>query len=241
MTHPDAAALHRLLEKWRAIATEGAHLCSFKTCADDLAAVLSQLQTSETKEDTRGCNEVAPVDSLTASENQQRVEEEEISVCKACGAEVIWHTTRLLYDCTQCGRIDGSAKLVKRLIPAPATTHEPTVAGWQPIATAPKDGTEVVLLGVLWADPAQRVRSCVSRYCLSRDDSPAYALGWYFAAPGYTSGFDPSHWMPLPAPPGAAVRVSTQEEKEQAHDDLTRVDSKGGADQPLTAADNEVK
>lgn len=69
---------------------------------------------------------------------------------------------------------------------------------WPPIETAPKDGTPIVLFGTLWNDPAQRPRACVSWYCLRCEDSPAHALGWFFSAPGYTNGFNPSHWMPLP-------------------------------------------
>ncbi len=39
---------------------------------------------------------------------------------------------------------------------------------WQPIASAPKDGTLVVLFGTLHHDPTQMPRACVSRYCRSR-------------------------------------------------------------------------
>lgn len=58
---------------------------------------------------------------------------------------------------------------------------------WQPIETAPKDGTEIiVLMG------AKDIR-----------------LGWYFAPSSTTRGWldqsskkiRPTHWMPLPDPP----------------------------------------
>lgn len=70
---------------------------------------------------------------------------------------------------------------------------------WQPMETAPKDGTRVVLFGALQGDPNQTPRACVSWYCRDRKDSPAYCLGWFFSAPGYTNGFQPTHWTPLPA------------------------------------------
>lgn len=75
--------------------------------------------------------------------------------------------------------------------------------GWHPIATAPKNGIEVVLVGTLWNDPAQRVRACVSRWCVTREESPAHARGWFFSAPGYSNGFNPVGWMPLPVAPVA--------------------------------------
>lgn len=80
-------------------------------------------------------------------------------------------------------------------------TEEPCVvctSGLQPMETAPTDGTPVILVGTLWADPSPRLRACVSWYCRRRQDSPAYALGWFFSAPGYSNGFNPLRWMPLP-------------------------------------------
>lgn len=70
---------------------------------------------------------------------------------------------------------------------------------WQPIATAPKDGTWVLLTG-----------GEIS-YGWDSDDQPRVVIGqfageegWHFA--WYDSGFygeyiSPTHWMPLPEPP----------------------------------------
>jgi hypothetical protein len=80
-----------------------------------------------------------------------------------------------------------------------AETHGAEREAWQPIETAPKEGTHIVLLGTLWNDPNQTLRACVSWYCNDRKDSPAYCLGWFFSAPGYSNGFNPTHWMRLPA------------------------------------------
>lgn len=61
---------------------------------------------------------------------------------------------------------------------------------WEPIETAPRDMTEIIVL------------------CGAKD----VRLGWYFAPSSNTFGwFDqrsrrirPTHWMPLPKLPGAA-------------------------------------
>ena len=64
------------------------------------------------------------------------------------------------------------------------------IDGWQDMETAPRDGTEIIVL----------IRPKVIR------------LGWYFKASSRTLGWMdengdtivPKFWMPLPAPPGAA-------------------------------------
>lgn len=75
---------------------------------------------------------------------------------------------------------------------------------WQPIETAPKDGTEilVVLDGRVW------LCSYVREHTEESDDAfmpkgTVYGGGWYIG----NDGFIPSgqegmtHWMPLPEPP----------------------------------------
>jgi hypothetical protein len=82
----------------------------------------------------------------------------------------------------------GRAWLIIRDLLAAVETRQ-----WQPIATAPKDGTTVVYV------VARRVSS----------DAPAVMWGywntrlegWYrFAAKAPTRIY-PTHWMPLPSPP----------------------------------------
>jgi hypothetical protein len=75
--------------------------------------------------------------------------------------------------------------------PLPAT--EPTDSGWRDIASAPKDGTEVLV----WCPPAHGLPS-LTRVCGYHEDA----------------GFcvcelrEPTHWQPLPAPP--AIRSAMQ-------------------------------
>lgn len=68
---------------------------------------------------------------------------------------------------------------------------------WQPIATAPKDGTEIVLLGSLPSTP-KKLRSTIGKWCDKEEDSPAWVKGWPWSSPGYSDEFLPTHWAPLP-------------------------------------------
>ena len=75
------------------------------------------------------------------------------------------------------------------------------VRGWQPIETAPKDGTTVLV----WF----KTHGCMSARWTDRDEGPTsdYAC-WHvddykhgpYQVRGYRSG-DDTHWMPLPEPP----------------------------------------
>ncbi len=64
---------------------------------------------------------------------------------------------------------------------------------WQPISTAPKDGTHIFLY-----EPYDH--PCVAFYVTSPEWS-----GWMFAdellADVKPEGPEPTHWMPLPPPP----------------------------------------
>lgn len=76
-----------------------------------------------------------------------------------------------------------------------ASPTPPEAPGWRPIETAPRDGTNILLLtagGVVegywqWGDWSQSVIECS-----------------YDEAGGPVFGCRPTHWMPLPPAPGAA-------------------------------------
>jgi len=81
---------------------------------------------------------------------------------------------------------------------------------WQPIETAPKDGTWVLLSGGAveydW-DGKTKPAMVVGQYTHWRDGVTAEEGWWQFA--WYDGGFygeyeAPTHWQPLPAPPDAA-------------------------------------
>jgi len=65
---------------------------------------------------------------------------------------------------------------------------------WQPIETAPKDGTEILV----WRKPIRVVAQWVKK-----DQSFGVEDSWTFLteAEGYDSDYRPTHWMPLPLPP----------------------------------------
>jgi hypothetical protein len=65
---------------------------------------------------------------------------------------------------------------------------------WQPIETAPKDGTRILLWVLSQYDP----REAVGRW-----DSHGYWAIDYNDVP-----CDPTHWMPLPAPPKEDVSAA---------------------------------
>ena len=74
---------------------------------------------------------------------------------------------------------------------------------WQPIETAPKDGTHILAIlpdsdtchVICWADASKGIRVGCGVY------------GWHVAWDGYPCAghSTPTHWMPLPAAPTAAA------------------------------------
>lgn len=82
---------------------------------------------------------------------------------------------------------------------APAQVEQQAPGKWQPISTAPKDGT-VVLGALVGSDIPQPVRYVLGGWRLSWDGHPvAFADG-------------PTHWQPLPAAPtqGAGARLAAE-------------------------------
>jgi hypothetical protein len=73
----------------------------------------------------------------------------------------------------------------KRVCPVHAQDAPPAPQGWQPIATAPKDGTRVLLWGPAWVTPR-----CGQFF------GPDWRLLYERPFTG-----QPTVWQPLPAPP----------------------------------------
>lgn len=74
---------------------------------------------------------------------------------------------------------------------------------WQPIETAPKDGTRVDLYGKCWiADDDKFIGARFPACYWTRGDSMTnHKARWV----GVEMGWHPTHWMPIPgAPPAIA-------------------------------------
>lgn len=74
---------------------------------------------------------------------------------------------------------------------------------WQPIETAPKDGSEVLLVVKMRAGiPHKQLVGHYMRggHCI--DGHPPIGAGWYFwNGCMFDEAAEPTHWMPLPLPP----------------------------------------
>ena len=74
---------------------------------------------------------------------------------------------------------------------------------WQPVDTAPKDGTWVLLCGGSYCDECGgKADVMIARW---EPGNRLYTEGWLVCAAeaGYSCFFyeDPTHWMPIPRPP----------------------------------------
>jgi hypothetical protein len=98
-------------------------------------------------------------------------------------------------------QVDAQEYISAIAAPVPGTVGQQ----WQPIETAPKDGTEILVLdGWMWrGDPEKRMHYVIR--CVSFDTENSC---WGICEDGETLDDDPHYWMPRaalpPAPPQAA-------------------------------------
>lgn len=87
------------------------------------------------------------------------------------------------------------------------------MSGWQPIETAPKDGTSVLIFGTKWrfdwAGDRDESFAAVCSWCEPMDDESGWSIdhSTYYT----TDCLVPTHWMPLPEPPVQATEAGTAE------------------------------
>lgn len=97
---------------------------------------------------------------------------------------------------------------------------------WQPIDTAPKDGTHILL----WT-PSVRV--------VGRWDDEAYEPGeWRCIPKGY--GIEPTHWMPLPDPPCVVPPLRKENEEVERIEDIPVRDLEAKLVRPSAATKTEA-
>jgi len=83
---------------------------------------------------------------------------------------------------------------------------------WQPIETAPKDGTPIILFGgrvtaghweaERWPVSAE-YHGSTGEYLGQFETGECIEAWWYSEDGGFDSESQPTHWMPLPPPPAA--------------------------------------
>jgi len=95
-------------------------------------------------------------------------------------------------------------------------------SGWQPIETAPKDGTDVLLARKDGVDIGSWQEAQPDGFESGVIVDPGLPEGWY----GYLgfSPFDdpPTHWMPLPVPPAERSVLPVEPRQEKEKDDHAR-------------------
>jgi hypothetical protein len=86
-----------------------------------------------------------------------------------------------------------------------AAASEPPQEGWRDIASAPKDGTAVLIAQIVPADA--RRWSVLEGHYVSRRDGPDT---WYgandYGDEEFSQPYEPTHWQPLPPPPTRSGR-----------------------------------
>lgn len=126
---------------------------------------------------------------------------QELKPCPFCGGtDVLMHTAHDVFwaACVDCVCVGpGSLKQSEQQAADEWNRRAPT---WQPIATAPKDGREVLLL--------VKVRAGIPGKCLVGhwqpgghcvEDHPAIDAGWYFwTGRMFDLAAEPTHWAELP-------------------------------------------
>lgn len=97
-------------------------------------------------------------------------------------------------------RVEELENLVQANVQGSGAVNDP-VCQWQDISTAPKDGTAVLI----WNPSSYQGKggSFVGIYFKTRE----YGLQW-ICHPGYIRA-EPTHWMPLPPPPGDRTSASS--------------------------------
>lgn len=128
--------------------------------------------------------------------------------CPFCGrpAHLVIEDEFCRIRCHQCGATGSPSDPIREEDTIAAWNRRAPVAGWQPIETAPKDGTHVL---VAFDNPPysehwtfQQRPPTVAHWFGPAPLPGLRAGGWYLSVSHNDGGrIDPTHWMPLPAAP----------------------------------------
>lgn len=75
------------------------------------------------------------------------------------------------------------------------------MAEWQPIETAPKDGTWVLVYGFINDGYQNECRITTAQWAKVLDYSDQYCWRYAHYESGHYGQIEPTHWMPLPPLP----------------------------------------
>jgi hypothetical protein len=191
----DQDPLRRLVAQWRAKAAGPFHPFvrqSYDNCADELEALIAALPSSETDPQTADALNLLATLLLPC----EGADDHSWRKCKHCTA---MHGLEMRFPVTM--------RLMEHLqsLALRPSQEEATQTGWQPMSTAPKDGTAVIVSvgeGV-WNTVGEAYWSREIRYVegSGRCDEPA---GWRWSSSGRKSGMlnrEPAAWQPLPTAP----------------------------------------
>lgn len=165
------------------------------TSSDTASALMALLELSEPKAILLTLDERKQIaNALTSSDYRRGVEDalKAIDVC-SCGSGPEFRPVDQRYHLASCSK--NIATMARALL----TTEQG--AGWQPIETAPRDGTKL-----LFYTPEDKETGWLEFIAESHYDKRGELNAIY--VPQWQDGLEPTFWMPrpsLPAPPDAVV------------------------------------
>lgn len=129
------------------------------------------------------------------------------AVCFECGKKFVYDLDEFGDDrdiCFECEEEHNRNCLATMILSREVSFPWRKTMNWQPIETAPKDGSEVLLAVKIRAGiPGKMLVGhwMPGGHCI--EDHPPIDAGWYFwNGSMFNLASKPTHWMPLPKLPG---------------------------------------
>ena len=106
-------------------------------------------------------------------------------------------------------KLENHIDALEKLLP-----QRDEVEGWQPIETAPKDGTKII---VYFPALGKAATAHWSKSCNNRTDGK-WPWSYHVGSQAFNRWEAPTHWMPLPPAPGSASLSRPKAEKGEPRD-----------------------